>query len=213
MGPTVKAMLTVRSRAYVLPTLLLIGLAYALANGLGYNCGNLRQYLLHGLHGIDGDFLANDWFTAQTRAHHTAFNAAIVLASKVARLDVTFAAANAACALGFVCCIHLLARRFYPSPIVVTAVAVFIVIFAPKSMIGWSSILGSYFQPSTVGAVGLLAGLTCLIYERYKTAGLIFFAASLFHINYMVWTLCIVGVVVFVNLGRIGIRRASYHPA
>ncbi|MBN2561902.1 MAG: hypothetical protein JXQ75_13330 [Phycisphaerae bacterium] len=203
-------MLTIRSRAYVVPALLFLGAAFALAIGLGYNCGNLRQYLLHGLHTIDPRFLANDWFTTQTRAHHAAFNAALVLAGKLTRLDATFAVANAAFAVIFVCCVHALAARLYRTPIVVTAITVFIVALAPRSMIGWSAIMTSYFQPSTIGAIGLMAGLTCLIYERHRAAGLIFFVSTLFHINYMVWTVVIVGVVVLTNFHCIGITRALH---
>ncbi len=201
-------MLTVRSRAYVVPTLLFLGAAFALANGMGYGCGNLRQYLLHGLHTLDPTFLANDWFTTQTQSHHAAFNALILLWAGLLPLPQAFALANAVAAALYVTCIYFLSARFYRTPIVVTALAVFMIVFAPKSHIGLTSIMGIYFQPSTIGAVGLLAGLTCLIYQRYKNAGLVFLVAGLFHVNYLVWIAVICGAVLLVNLRRIGLGRA-----
>jgi hypothetical protein len=201
--------LTLHSGAYVWPTVLFLGLGFALAKGLGYGGGNLRQYLLHALHGLDPAFLANDWFTTQTQPHHVGFNALVVLAGKLISLDLFFAAANAAFAAVFVICIYLLAARLYRAPIIVTAIAVLCCAFGPTAYIGMTSIVGSYFQPSTMGAVGLLAGLTCLIYHRYGLAGLVLGAAAFFHINYMVWIVIILTVVVAVNFRDIGRKHVA----
>ncbi|MCZ6699001.1 MAG: hypothetical protein O7D94_08745 [Planctomycetota bacterium] len=203
-------MLTIRPRFYVVPTLVFLGAGFALANGLGYGAGNLRQYLLHGLHAIDADFLSSDWFTSQTRPHHLAFNWLIGIFAKISALDLAFASANAVFALVFVCCIFFLAARHYRTPLVVTAITVLIVLFVPRPYLGLTTIINMYFQPSTVGAVGLLLGLVCLCYERYKTAGVVLLVAGVFHINYMVWSIAVVGLVVAANLNRIGVRRALY---
>lgn len=202
-------MLTLRSRAYVWPTVLFLGAGFALANGLGYAHGNLRQYLLHPLHSLDPSFLASDWFTTQTRPHHAAFNALVIEIGRIMPLDAVFAAANGVFAVGFVICIYLLAARFYRAPIVAAAMAVLIWATNPTSLIGLSSIINSYFQPSTIGAVGLLAGLTALLYGRYSVACLALFLAALFHINYMVWIALIVLAVIAVDLRRIGPRQAA----
>jgi hypothetical protein len=202
--------LTLQSGAYVWPTVLFLAAGFALANGMGYGSGNLRQYLLHALRGLDPSFLANDWFTSQTRAHHAAFNALIVQVGRVVSLDVFFAAANAAFAAVFVICIHLLASRLYRAPIVVTAIAVLCWAFGPPSLIGMTTLLNSYFQPSTIGAVGLLAGLTSMIRGRYRLAGLVLGAAALFHINYMVWIVVILSIVVAINFRTLGWRQAAF---
>jgi len=83
-------------------------------------------------------------------------------------------------------------------------------ILIPRPYIGWTAIINGYFQPSTIGAVGLLVGLACLCFERYKSAGVVLLIAGVFHINYMVWSALLVGVVVVVNLNRVGVRRALY---
>ncbi len=192
-------MLTSRSRACVWPTLLLVGAGFALANGMGYACGNLRQYLLHGLHGADPTYLANDWFTTQTLPHHAAFNAGLTLAARTARLDVLFAAANALSAFVIFLCVWRLAQSSSREPLVVAALVVFIMTMRPGNDLGWTYILSSYFQPSTLGAVGLLAGLTLLATGRYAIAGLPLFVGALFHINYFVWTVAIVGPVLVLH--------------
>ena len=203
-------MLKVRPPFYVVPTLLFLGAAFALANGLGYGSGNLRQYLLHGLHAIDPGFLANDWFTTQTISHHSTFDRMVVLLAKITPLKIAFACANAAFAMILIACVHVFAKRYYRAPLLVTAITALLMILIPRPYIGWTVIINSYFQPSTIGAVGLLAGLACLCFERYKSAGVIFLIAGVFHINYMVWSALLVGVVVVVNLNRIGVRRALY---
>jgi hypothetical protein len=203
-------MLTLKSRAYVWPTLLFLGVGFALANGMGYGDGNLRQYLLHALHALDPGFLAADWFTAQTRAHHVAFNVLIVGFGRVVPLEAFFGLANAAFALLFAGCVYWLAVRFHHEPMSAAAVALAIWALGPTSLLGMSAIINSYFQPSTIGAVGLLAGLTCLTYERYRLAGLILFVAALFHINYAVWISVIVASVLLFNGKRMGLRRSLF---
>lgn len=203
-------MLKVRPPFYVVPTLLFLGVAFALANGLGYGSGNLRQYLLHGLHALDADFLANDWFTTQTISHHSMFDRLIVLFAKATSLEVAFACANAALAMILIVCVHVFARRYYRAPLLVTAMTALLMILVPRPYIGWTTIINGYFQPSTIGAVGLLVGLAYLCFERYKSAGAVLLIAGIFHINYVVWSALLVGIVVAVNLHRIGVRRALY---
>ena len=200
----------VRPPFYVVPTLIFLGAGFALANGLGYGSGNLRQYLLHGLHQIDPSFLAHDWFTTHTQSHHSAFDLLVVFLARLSSLNIAFACLNALFAMIFILCIYFLAGRYYHSPLLVTAFSALLVILIPRPYIGWTAIINNYFQPSTIGAVGLLAGLTCLCFERYKTAGAIFLIAGVFHINYMVWSVLLVGSVVAINLNHIGVRRALY---
>ena len=208
-----RSTLTLQSRAYAWPTVLFLAAGFALANGMGYGCGNLRQYLLHALRALDPTFLANDWFTTQTRAHHATFNTFIVLVGKLVSLDIFFAAANAVFAALFVICIYVLASRLYRAPILVTAIAVLCWAFGPPTLIGMTAIVNVYFQPSTIGAVGLLAGLTSMICGRYRLAGLVLGVAALFHINYMVWIIVILSIVVALNLRTLGWRQAAFLTA
>lgn len=198
----------VRYRFYAWPIVLMLGVGFALANGLGWACGNLRQYLLHGLHMLDPTFLAGDWFTTQTKAHHGVFNAMLVACGALIQLDWMFVALNALFATVLVACIYAIAAKHYRYPLPVCAIAAYLFHFAKGGMLGWSCIVSFYFQPSTVGAVCLLAGLTCLAYGRWTAAGWTLFAGAMFHVNYMVWIVVIAGGVTILNLHRIGIRQA-----
>ncbi len=198
----------VRYRFYAWPIVMAIGAGFALANGLGWASGNLRQYLLHGLHAIDPTFLAGDWFTTRTEAHHAAFNTLLVAGGAFIRLDLLFVVLNAAFAIATIAAIYALAAKHYRYPLLVGAIAAYLFHFAKGGMLGWSCILSFYFQPSTIGAVCLLLGLTCLVYERWTAAGWVLFLGAVFHVNYMVWIVAIAGCVTLLNLRRIQIRKA-----
>lgn len=203
--------ISTKSAAYVWPTLLFLGTAFGLATGLGYGSGNHWQYLLHGRHLLDPTFLANDWLTSHTPSHHLAFAHLLALVGRFMALDSALAWANAAAAVVYALCIFAIAAKCYRSPVVVTALTVLIIVMGPLSHIGMSNLLMSYFQPSTIGGVGMLAALTCLIHSRYKNAGVLFLIAGLFHLSYMIWAGLIVGAVVVLNWGRT--RKAQGPPS
>lgn len=209
-APTPGDLSHLRKRAVQYALLLLLATAFALANGMGYGSGNHRQYLLHGLHALDPTFLANDWFTTQTQPHHRAFNAAMVVVGRVVRLDVAFAVANALTAAAFTACIAALVARFYRAPVMVTAVTLLIIVFTPSPGLGSTTIVKSYFEPATIGSVGLLIGLVLLVYERCHLAGLALFLAALLHINYMAWAVVLVGGVVVLHGRRLGWRSSLW---
>jgi len=147
-------------------------------------------------------FLANDWLTAQTPRIICSSRTSWRWSADSWALDSALAWANAAAAIVYALCVFAIAARYYRSPVIVTALTVLIIALGPVSHIGMSNLLMSYFQPSTIGAIGLLAGLSCLIYRRYKSAGVLFFAAGIFHLSFMIWAFLIVGAVVVLNWGR-----------
>ena len=190
--------------------LTLLAAAFALANGMGYGSGNHRQYLLHALHALDPTFLANDWFTTQTEPHHRAFNVVLSAVGRCVRLDLALAAANALAAGAFLACVAALAARFYRAATAVTATAALIIVLTPPPGLGSTAILKSYFEPATIGSVGLLAGLTLLVYERYRLAGLTLALAAVFHINYMVWAVVLAAGLVVLRGRRLGWRASLW---
>jgi len=66
-------------------TIIALGVAFGLCVGIAYGVSNHFQYLVHGLHALDPSFLANDWFTCQTRAHHITFTPLIVGMTVISR--------------------------------------------------------------------------------------------------------------------------------
>jgi hypothetical protein len=202
-----RSCLAVRPAAYVWPTLLFLGAGFALANGLGYGSGNQWQYLLHGRHAADPTFLANDWLTL-TRAHHAAFHACLGVLGRFAALDVALGLANALAALIYAVCIYAIAGRFYRNPILVTAIVLLLIVFSPQSAIGQSKNVHNYFEPSTIGAIGLLAAFVLVAAGRYWGAAVCILVASVFHLNYMIWAGLIFGAVVVLNWRQLGLRNS-----
>ncbi len=187
-----------------------LGVAFGLCVGIAYGVSNHYQYLVHGLHALDPSFLANDWFTCQTRAHHITFTPLIVGMARLGPLPIVFALANITAAIVVVACLFALARRWYDRPLAVTALAVFLLVIVPRPYMGLTNLINMIFQPATVGAVGLFAGLTLITVGRHRAAGLILGIAALFHINYMVWAVAIVGLLILIQGRQLKIRWALW---
>lgn len=200
-----------RSRR-LLEDAVLIGIcvSFALANGLAFGVSNHYQYLLHGLHALNSQFLAGDWFTCSTLTHHAAFTPLMMLFAAIGPLPLMFGLANAVAASVVIFCIHAMARRWFKRPLAVTALAAFLLIVVPRPYVGMSSMVGLIFQPSTIGAVGVFAGLVLLSLGRTRNAGLVMGIASIFHINYMVWAVLITGAVVLLNYRGLKARGALW---
>ncbi len=198
------------SRILECVVLMAIAASFALANGLAYGVSNHNQYLLRGLRALDSDYLAGDWFTCATMPHHSAFVPLMVLFSKIGPMPIMFAIGNAVAAGIFVLCLYAMARRWFERPLLVVGLAVFLIIIVPRPYVGLSSMIGMIFQPSTIGGVGLFAGLTLLSLGRLRNAGIALCVASVFHINYMVWAVLIVGPVVLLNYRVIKARGALW---
>jgi len=189
--------------------LLLTALVFAAANGIGYGGGNLQQYLLHGLHAADPDFLSRDWFTVETRPHHVLFTALLGSVTRTIPPHIALGALNLICASIFAVCVHAIARRLHRMPLLVTTVTLIILLGSPRSPIALVSILTSYFQPSTVGAVGLLGGMILLARRRWRAAALALATAGVFHIGYAIWVELLIATVVLLHFQTLGRRHAA----
>lgn len=179
--------MSTRSPYWKLVPVLLLATAFAFANGLNYGSGNLRQYLIHGLRALDPSFLANDWFAAQTPPVHPLFTAIIIFLNKIGPLNVVMGLANGLFSILFALTVYYLIARFFSRPVLILALVLLINLLSPTNSLGWSYIIANYFQPSTIGGVGLLVGITLLIYGRYVAASFVFVIAGLFHAGYLTW--------------------------
>lgn len=195
-----------RSRLIEAAGLVAIAVAFSFANGLAYGVSNHQQYLLHGLHAMDSDFAAGDWFTCATQPHHSAFIPLMMLFATIGPLPLMFALANVAAASVVIFCLHGLARRWYKWPLVATCMTAFLLVLVPRPYIGMTSLIGLIFQPSTIGTVGLFAGFTLLSLGRVRNAGIVLGLAGIFHINLMVWAVLIAGAVIVLNYGQLKAR-------
>jgi|GEM_PF-1992192 len=191
-------------------TIITLGVAFGLCVGIAYGVSNHYQYLVHGLHALDPSFLANDWFTSQTRAHHITFTPLIMCMAKLGPLPLMFALANICAAITVVACLFSLARRWFDYPLVTTALTVFLLVLVPRPYMGLTHLISMIFQPATIGAVGLFAGLTLIAIDRHRPAAITLGIAALFHINYMVWAIAIIGALVLMQGRRLDLRWALW---
>ena len=185
-----------RSPHWKLAPALVLAAAFAFANGLNYGAGNLRQYLIHGLRSLDPSFLANDWFAAQTPPVHPLFTGVIILLSKVGPLNIVMGLANGLFSMIFAMTVYSLIVRFFSRPVLTLGTVLLIIVFSPLNSLGWSYIIANYFQPSTIGGVGLLMGIALLIHQRHLAASLVLAIAGLFHAGYLTWILVLVAAIV-----------------
>jgi len=130
--------------------------------------------------------------------------------ARLGPLPIIFALANITAAIVVVACLLALARRWYDRPLAVTAIAVFLLVIVPRPYMGLTNLINMIFQPATVGAVGLFAGLTLIAVGRHRAAGLVLGIATLFHINYMVWAVAIVGLLILMQGRQLKIRWALW---
>jgi len=186
----------------------LTALAFAAANGLGYGGGNLQQYLLHGLNAADPEFLANDWFTVETRPHHVLFTALVAVTARIIPPQLALAILNLLASAVFTVCVHAMARRLHRRPLLITATTLIIILGCPRTLIALVSMITSYFQPSTVGALGLLGGMILLARRRWNEALLTLAIGGIFHIGYAIWVELLIAAMLLRHRHMLGIRRS-----
>ncbi|MFO0972588.1 MAG: DUF6798 domain-containing protein [Phycisphaerae bacterium] len=166
-----------------------LAIGFAVATGLGYGRGNQWQYLLHGLRLADPQFLAADWFTARTVAHHALFNWLVCAAARSGAPNVALGLANAATSLAAAAALHRLAARLTDRPLAPTAVALTLLLFWPIDGIGHSSLLAPYLAPSSIAVACLLWAVVFYVEGRVAAAGCIAALGGAMHANFWVLTL------------------------
>lgn len=161
-------------------------IGFALHNGLQVGISNHCQYLLHGLHAADPAFLAGDWFTTQTRDHHTLFTLLVAFMQRLGWLHVGLGLLNAMASGVCAIAIYYMIRRCTPMPLGPYAVAMSLLAFMPPDGPGHSNILLPYFVPSVFSGVGVLASFALLMNGRATLAGIVAAMASALHANFLV---------------------------
>ncbi|HWL95085.1 MAG TPA: DUF6798 domain-containing protein [Phycisphaerae bacterium] len=186
---TITALSRITPRQAHLATCFCVGAAaagFALHNGMQVRISNHCQYLLHGLHAADPSFLVGDWFVTQTPDHHRVFSSLVRLLAHSNFLDQGLGLLNGIAAIGFITSLYFIVARFTQRPFGPFAALLILVAFMPVNGPGHSSILLPYFVPSVFSGVCLLIALTCLLYRRSLTAGVIAALGCAVHANYLV---------------------------
>jgi hypothetical protein len=186
----------------------LIAIYYALSLGLGYGISNQNSYLIRPLRSYDSSLLANDWMTTEVVSHHSMFSLIAVPLYHANPDGWGFALANVLFVAFGAWIIYRILQTFESG---LAAFLAFLLIVSLMRFTGTASLSGSYIfrgylQPSTIGAIGMLAAILFLIRQRYAYSGLALAIGGLFHSN-----LLVLGIAVFflthVLLGRQHLAR------
>lgn len=169
-------------------SLVVIGLAVGFAMHCGMQVGisNHAQYLLHGLHAADSDFLADDWFTTQTPEHHKLFGSLVCFLQNAGILNRTLGLLNGLASAAAALALYFVAAKFSPRPLLAYAAILTLLAFMPPDGPGHSNLLLPYFVPSVFAGVLVLIAFVLLIHGRTLASGAVAAVGAAAHANYLV---------------------------
>ena len=181
----------VLTRGLLLALLLLFGLSF----GLNYGNSNQVDYLLRSVQALDPTLWARDAFV-QTRSYHPAYEALGTLLLRLSPSGLAIAWANVLfIALGMLA-IHEVVRRLAAPGRALPAFCIVLILasITRTQGPGISYAFSEIFQPSTLGAVGMLAAAAAFVAGAPLVSGLCLAFAGCFHVNYLLLSLCVFAV-------------------
>jgi hypothetical protein len=176
------------ARAFEYGVVALAAVAFAASYGLTYGYDNQYVYFLKALTLTDKSLLRADWFTFQTTQYHRVFayfGAFLLLLNKqgwaVAIVQFSMVLVG-----GLV--IYRLVKRVAGAQL---AVGAYLLLLSMLFITRTSSVASSYLfdtilQPSTLGALGSIAGTLFFVEERWFASGMCLAVGGAFHANYLV---------------------------
>ncbi len=167
---------------------LLLSAVLGVSLGLDYGFfSNQSVYLIAGLRMFNPDFLANDWFAAQTLHYHQNFAYIVAALSHLNVLPWGLAVIKivGVCVFGMALYIVLMAldgKRAVWAWLVV--MFLFFVVYETHSVTG-SYLFEAGAEPTTISAVFLMCAIAAFILERYAISGAMLAMGGLFHTNFL----------------------------
>jgi len=174
----------------------LLLLSFGLGFGLNYARSNQVIYLLDSLKALHPTAWTRDWaINHHAYIRHPTY---AVLATWMLRLSPTgyaFGIANVLCiALGMLA-IYRLLRLFTERERALPALCIVLLLASVTrtQAAGGGYAFSEYFQPSTLGSLGVIAAMVAFVAGRPLLSGLCFAFAAVFHVNYLLLGLCVFG--------------------
>ena len=195
-------------RAFEYGVVALAAIAFAASYGLTYGYDNQYVYFLKSLTLTDSSLLRADWFTFQTTQYHRVFayfGALLLLLNKqgwaVAIVQFAFVLLG-----GLV--MYRIVKRVAGATLSLAAYLLLLsILFITRtSSVGTSYLFDTILQPSTLGALGSIAGTLFFVEERWFASGLCLAIGGAFHANYLVLSYPIFGLA-HLALGFKDLRR------
>src|SRR3954471_3879591 len=194
-------------RAFEYGVVALAAIAFAASYGFFYGDDNQVVYFLKSLALVDG-VLKNDWFTFHTTQYHRVF---IYFGAFLLKLNAKgWAVAISQLLLVFLggLVIYRLVKRVAGAALGVSAYLLLLsILFITRtSSVGTSYLFDQILQPSTMGALGSIAGTLFFVEERWLESGICLAAGGAFHANYLVLAYPIFGLA-HLALGFKGLKQ------
>jgi len=176
------------ARAFEYGVVAIAAVAFAASYGLTYGYDNQYVYFLKALTLTDHSVLRSDWFTFHTTQYHRVFaylGAFLLLLNKqgwaVAITQFLLVLLG-----GLV--MYRLVKRVAGATLSVAAYLLLLsILFITRtSSVGTSYLFDTILQPSTLGALGSIAGTLFFVEERWLASGVCLAIGGAFHANYLV---------------------------
>lgn len=191
--------------------------AVVLSIGLRYGVENHASYLVGALKLFDPELFARDWLASETTLYHPAFSYVGWLLLKLSPTGWGFGIANVVAGSATLLFAYWIAvelvrpRRSEPTPKKALWIALggylllmSLAFIAGTRSVAVSYILGVVFQPSSLGSLGLLAGMGCFVGGRWLASGLCVAFGGFFHANFLLLSIPMFGIAHLV-IGREGL--------
>ena len=166
----------------------IVALAFAASYGLNYGSDNQVVYFLKSLTLTDRSLLHADWFTNHTTQYHRVFIYFGALLLKLNKQGWAVAIMQfLMVALGAFVIYRIVKRVAGAAHGVAAYLLLMSMLFITRtSSVGTSYLFDQIFQPSTLGALGSIAGTLFFVEERWLESGLCVALGGAFHANYLV---------------------------
>jgi len=176
------------TRALEYGVVALAAVAFAASYGLTYGYDNQYVYFLKALTLVDHSVLRSDWFTFHTTQYHRifAYLGAFLLLLNKQGWAVAITQFLLVLLGGLV--MYRIVKRVAGATLSVAAYLLLLsILFITRtSSVGTSYLFDTILQPSTLGALGSIAGTLFFVEERWLASGICLAAGGAFHANYLV---------------------------
>lgn len=176
------------TRALEYGVVVLLALGFAASYGFNYPDDNQVVYFLKSLTVADRSVLHADWFTNQTTQYHRVFIYFGALLIKLNKQGWGIGITQFLLVTMGAVVMYRIARRLVGAAVGLGAYALLLsILFITRtSSVGASYLFDQILQPSTLGALGSIAGAMFFIEERWLASGICVAAGGAFHANYLV---------------------------
>jgi len=183
------------ARAFEYTLVALAAITFAAGYGLTYGYDNQLVYFLKSLTLTDKSLLRSDWFTFHTTQYHRVFIYFGAFLLKLNKQGWAVAITQFLLVLLGGLVIYRLVKRVAGAQLGVAAYLLLLsILFITRtSSVGTSYLFDTILQPSTLGALGSIAGTLFFVEERWFASGLCLAAGGAFHANYLVLSYPIFG--------------------